>query len=223
MSWDGLPILIFGSGGVSKDTYYIIKQINECNNCKIYNVLGFVESDSFRIGNEIVDGYKVVVCDECIYEYSKEFPILGVVIPIGNPRIKSKIYNDIKKIENIVYPNIIHPKVIFNSSSIKLGIGNILTSGINLTYDIEVGNFNLINVNSTIGHDTKIGNFNVINPLAAISGNVTIHNNCLIGTGAKVLQQLTIKSNAIVGSGAVVIKNVEENTTVVGIPAKQIK
>ena len=45
----------------------------------------------------------------------------------------------------------------------------------------------------------------------------------MIGTGAKILQQLTIADNVIVGAGAVVVKDVDENSTVVGVPAKPIK
>ena len=223
MKWNGLPLLIFGGGGISKETYNVIKQINEYNNQKIYDFLGFVEDDASKIGTEIIDGFKVLACDEDINKYSNAFPILGIVIPVGDPRIKSIIYNKIKNIENIVYPNIIHPNVKFDVNSVKLGIGNILTSGINLTCDIKIGNFNLVNLNSTIGHDTEIGDFNVINPLVAVSGNVTIKNCCLIGTGAKILQQLTIYNDVTVGSGSVVVKDIEQNSTVVGVPAKRIK
>ncbi len=223
MKWNGLPLLIFGSGGISKETYNLIKQINIHQSQQIYDFLGFVEDDASKIGKEIIDGFKVVTCDDKIREYSDSFPVIGIVIPIGNPKIKSIIYNKIKYTENAVYPNIIHPNVKFDVNNVELGVGNIITSGVNLTCNIKIGNFNLINLNSTIGHDTEIKDFNVINPLVAVSGNVIINNNCLIGTGAKILQQIKIGNNAIVGSGAVVVKDVEENSTVVGVPAKRIK
>jgi len=223
MRWNGLPVLIFGSGGISKETYHIIKQINASNHQKVYDFLGFVEDEVSKIGKEIIDGFKVVACDENIKEYCSAFSILGMVLPIGNPKIKAIIYNKIRDIENIVYPNIIHPNVTFGANSVQLGVGNIFAAGTSFTCDIKIGNFNLINLNSTIGHDTEIGDFNVINPLVAISGNVVIKNGCLIGTGAKILQQLTIGDDATIGSGAVVIRDVEPSSTVVGIPAKRIK
>ncbi|MGV8982702.1 NeuD/PglB/VioB family sugar acetyltransferase [Clostridium sp.] len=223
MKWDGLPVLIFGSGGISKEAYHIIEQINDYNNVKVYDFLGFVEDSETKIGNEIINGYEVILSDSNTYEYAKKFSTLGVVIPIGNPKIKSIIYNKIQAIENLVYPNIIHPNVNFDSKTVSFGYGNILAAGSVLTCNINIGNFNLINLNSTIGHDTKIGNYNVINPLVAISGSVDIKDMCLIGTGAKILQEITINKNAIVGAGAVVVKNVEEFSTVVGVPAKKIK
>ena len=223
MKWNGLPILIFGSGGIAKEVYHIIEQINNYNNVKVYDFLGFVEDSETKIGIEVISGYKVILSDSNICKYAENFLTLGVVIPNGNPKIKSIIYNKINSIENLVYPNIIHPNVTFDSRTVSFGYGNVLAGGSTLTCEIKIGNFNLINMNSTIGHDTKIGDFNVVNPLTAISGSVCIKDFCLLGTGTQILQEITINKNAIVGAGAVVVKDVEEFTTVVGVPAKTIK
>lgn len=47
----------------------------------------------------------------------------------------------------------------------------------------------------------------------------TIGDNVLIGAGAKVLGNINICDNSKIGANAVVLKDVEENTTVVGVPA----
>lgn len=51
----------------------------------------------------------------------------------------------------------------------------------------------------------------------------TIGNNVMIGCGAKILGNINIGNDVKIGANAVVLKNVEENSTVVGIPAKAIK
>ena len=48
----------------------------------------------------------------------------------------------------------------------------------------------------------------------------TLEDNVVIGAGAKILGPITISKNARVGSNAVVVRNVGEQTTVVGIPAR---
>lgn len=222
MSWNGLPVLIFGSGGISKEIYSLVKYINSYNSSPIYNFIGFVGNAVDEIGKEVIDSYKIVSCDDNIEEYTQSYNTIGVVIPIGTPSIKSNIFNKVSSISNVVFPNIIHPTINFDKDNVLVGMGNIITAGVNLTCNIVIGDFNLINLNSTIGHDTKIGNFNVINPLVAISGNVLIGNKCLIGTGAKVLQGLNINDNVIVGAGSVVVKDVESDMTVVGVPAKPL-
>lgn len=48
----------------------------------------------------------------------------------------------------------------------------------------------------------------------------TIEDNVVIGCGAKVLGDITIGKNSKIGANSVVLKDVKENVTVTGIPAK---
>lgn len=43
----------------------------------------------------------------------------------------------------------------------------------------------------------------------------------MIGTGAQVLQYLTIGKRVNVGAGAVVIRDVDDDQTVIGVPAQR--
>lgn len=51
-------------------------------------------------------------------------------------------------------------------------------------------------------------------------GTPKIGENVYIGCGAAVLGNVVVGNGAVIGANAVVIKDVEENTTVVGIPAR---
>ena len=50
----------------------------------------------------------------------------------------------------------------------------------------------------------------------------TIGNNVIIGSGAQILGPVVIGSNAKIGANAVVTKDVQENSVMVGIPAKNV-
>ena len=50
----------------------------------------------------------------------------------------------------------------------------------------------------------------------------TLKNDVVIGAGAKVLGPITLERGARVGSNAVVVKDVPEDTTMIGIPARQV-
>lgn len=50
----------------------------------------------------------------------------------------------------------------------------------------------------------------------------TVKDNVIIGAGAKILGPITIGNNVKVGANSVVLKNVPDNATAVGIPAKII-
>ena len=51
----------------------------------------------------------------------------------------------------------------------------------------------------------------------------TIGNNVLVGAGAKVLGPIFIDDNSKVVANAVVLKNIEQNSTAVGIPARVVR
>lgn len=81
-----------------------------------------------------------------------------------------------------------------------------------------------------IGETAEIGDDCIIYHQATLGGtgkdknkrHPTIGNNVMVGAGAKVLGPIIIGNNVKIGAGAVVLKNVEDNSTVVGVPAKKL-
>lgn len=54
------------------------------------------------------------------------------------------------------------------------------------------------------------------------SGAIMIGDNVFIGSNTTILQNIKIGNNVIIGAGSVVTKNIEDNTVVVGNPARKI-
>ncbi len=54
-------------------------------------------------------------------------------------------------------------------------------------------------------------------------GCIEVGDNCYFGTGCTILGPVKIGNNVIVGAGAVVTKDIPDNFTVAGVPAKIIK
>jgi len=82
-----------------------------------------------------------------------------------------------------------------------------------------------------IGETTIIGDNCTIYQGATLGGtgkhvgkrHPTIGNNVMIGAGAKVLGPVVIGDNSKVAAGAVVLKDIPENSTAVGIPARVVR
>lgn len=82
-----------------------------------------------------------------------------------------------------------------------------------------------------IGETTKIGNDCTIYHGVTLGGtgkdkkkrHPNIGNNVMIGCGAKVLGPIKIGDNVKIGANSVVLKNIENNSTVVGIPGNIVK
>jgi len=97
------------------------------------------------------------------------------------------------------------------------------TIGKNLFIDhgmgVVIGETTIIKDNVTIFHQVTLGGTGKEKG----KRHPTIGNNVLIGTGAKVLGNIIIGDNTKIGSNSVVLTDIEENSTVVGIPGKIIK
>jgi len=56
----------------------------------------------------------------------------------------------------------------------------------------------------------------------AISGNVLIKEFNLFGANSSVIQKVSIGSDNVIGMGSVVLRKVQNNSTLIGIPAEKI-
>lgn len=90
---------------------------------------------------------------------------------------------------------------------------------------IDHGQGVVIGETAIIGNDVTIYQGVTLGGTGKESGkrHPTIGNNVLISAGAKVLGSFNVGDNSKIGAGSVVLKEVPENATVVGIPAKVIR
>lgn len=175
---------------------------------------------------------------ECIYidkEYIKETSFEG--IPILSDINKYKGYScliltyhhDLRKkwikiadsleMEHI---SIIH-KDNYIAENVKIGKGcfigqnNIIESG------VIIGDYFIAGYNNRIGHDSIIGDFCHIYVSANIGGYNKIKDNTSICSSSCTKEYISIGDNSIIGLGAVLFKDLNDNCTAIGNPARVIK
>jgi sugar O-acyltransferase (sialic acid O-acetyltransferase NeuD family) len=207
-------IVIYGAGGFAREVFQLLEDINKKN--KLYNFLGFVDDNSQN-------------SDAKIYG----FPILGgmkwleenkdtlVVIGIGNTSVKRKIAARLEE-KNINSPILVHPNVVVGRN-VQFGKGSIICASNVITVDIKIGTHVILNLDCTIGHDAVIEDFCTIAPGSHISGNVHIGQGVDIGTGSSIIQGIQIGAWSVLGAGAVASKDIPDNVTAVGVPARPVK
>ncbi|MCR5590958.1 MAG: hypothetical protein K6F73_05440 [Lachnospiraceae bacterium] len=111
--------------------------------------------------------------------------------------------------------------------------------GVVIGDDVEIGACTVIERgtidDTVIGSGTKIGNLvhighnvQVGNKVSIVCGNLVcgssrIEDGAYIAPGGMVRNQITVKERGFVGLGALAVSTVEEDTVVIGIPAKPIR
>ena len=209
-------LYIVGAGGFGREVAWLVERINEKE--KTWNLKGFID-DNIELQETTEGGYPVV--GSCDYLTSID-EMVWVVCAVGNAKVRKKIIEKLEQFSNISFATLVDPAVI-SSKRVDIGEGSIICAGTILTVDILVGKHVIINLNCTIGHNDIIDNFVTVYPGVHISGNVKVGECTELGTGMQIIQGKKIGCRSIMGAGAVVIKDVPDDCTAVGNPAKIIK
>jgi acetyltransferase-like isoleucine patch superfamily enzyme len=91
------------------------------------------------------------------------------------------------------------------------------------TCNLVIGNRVAIAPRVTIVLSSDANWSHLMDTIKPVKSTVILEDDCWIGAGAIILPGVKIGKMAIVGAGAVVTKDVPDNTTVVGIPAKAVR
>lgn len=102
----------------------------------------------------------------------------------------------------------------------RIGSGFFIDHGMG----VVIGETTEIGDNVTLYHDVTLGGTTVFTKGGKITNkrHPTIKNNVIIGSGAQVLGPIVIGNNVKIGSNAIVTKDVDDNTTVVGMAAHKV-
>ncbi len=204
-------LVIIGAGDVGKFVAYHISDLSE------FRVIGFLDDDKSKWG--VCYNSFPVLGD---WTYLKKLKDISVAVGIANPISKLKIWNNIKDIPGLEFPNLIHSHS-WIGENVSLGKGNIIYPGTMINYEAEIGDFVTINMNCAIGHNCKIENFATLSPGVNLGGFTHIGESSFVGIGANTIQSTKIGTKCTLGGGSMIIKDIPDGCTVVGNPGKVIK
>lgn len=209
-------LIIIGASGFGREVAWLVERINK--KCKEWNLIGFID-DNISIQGNVINGYRVLGTTNNI----KDYPEAYYVCAIGSSKVRSMIIEKVtQENPNIRFATLIDPTVEM-SDLVEIGEGTIICAHTIITVNISIGKHVIINLDCTIGHDAVLKDFVTLYPSVNVSGASNIGKAVEMGTGMQIIQGKCIGEYSIVGAGSVVVKNIPDNCTAVGSPAKPIK
>ena len=208
-------LVIVGAGGHGRETLDVLRASNQEDNQ--INFLGFVSDE---IPNPNILSRINAEWLGSVRDFLSRKRNCGFIIGVGDPNVRFELAPIFER--HGMYPvSLVHPSATIGSD-VNLGAGTLVCSHVSITTSVRIGNHTHVNLNSTISHDCRISNFVTVSPHCSITGNVAIHNRVHLGTHSSILPGITIGEGCVVGAGAVVTSDTPANTTVAGVPARQI-
>lgn len=143
----------------------------------------------------------------------------GYFIAVGDNGLRKKICDNLVQ-KQLLPGNAIHPSAVIDSSVTVAENGVMIAANATINPLASIATGVICNTACVIEHECVVEAFAHIGPGTVLCGNVKIGAGTFVGANAVIRQGITVGKNAIIGAGAVVIKDVPDNCTVVGVPAK---
>ncbi len=146
-----------------------------------------------------------------------------MIVSIGVNRIRKMIVERLKSNNPAIeFKSAIHPSAVISPSA-KIGEGTVVMAGAVINADAVIGNHCIVNTGATVDHDCMVEDYCHVAPGVHISGGTHVGEGTWVGVGSSVIQCLNIGKNCMIGAGSVVVKDIPDNVTAFGCPAKVIK
>ncbi|NVK04801.1 MAG: acetyltransferase [Flavobacteriia bacterium] len=196
-------LLIYGASGHGKVVLQVANELGfECS--------GFIDDDESKSSFAGLSVHRTSI----LASHSDT----AIFIGIGS--------NDIRKSIAKKFPESNYAKLVSNYAvvgpDVNINQGTIVMPGSVINDGTTIGAHVVINTSASIDHDCVIGDFVHVAPNGTLCGDVHVGEGSFIGAGATIIPGVRVGRNCIIGAGSTVLRDVLDNTTVVGNPARSL-
>lgn len=208
-------VIIIGAGGHAREVAEILRHQAQQSNS--LSLVGFVVDDPENHNKTVSD---LPVLGDWSWFEEADRSELAVVCAIGSPQLRQQLAQRAISKE-LRFTNAVSP-LAYISPDAKIGEGVMIFPHVFVSVDSLIADHAVLNAGATVSHDSQVGRYGTLAPGVHLAGNVSVGEGCNLGIGSSVMNGVSIGEWSVVGAGAVVTRNLPENVTAVGVPAKVI-
>lgn len=116
----------------------------------------------------------------------------------------------------------IHPNAVIAADA-RFEDGVMVGAGVVIDPGVRVGEGCVINRGAFIGHGSTLEAYVNISPGVNVGGNIHIGKRTFVGIGSTIVNKLKIGKYVVIGAGSLVLKDLPDNVTAYGSPAKIVR
>jgi sugar O-acyltransferase (sialic acid O-acetyltransferase NeuD family) len=140
----------------------------------------------------------------------------AVIVAIGDNHVRRAI---MERLRHERFATAVHPFTSIAPSA-TIGDGCMISPGAIVTTRAQVGRGVILNTKASVDHDSIVGDFAHIGAGAVVAARCRIGEETFIAPGATVVSGVTIGARVVIGAGALVLRDVPDDVTAFGVPAR---
>ena len=205
-------LIIIGAGGMGRVMYDMARE--SIGYKTEYDIKGYIDDNIHSL--DCFTGYPTII--STITTYTPQVDDLFICSIGGNSR-RACMESILQKGGEFL--TMIH-KTARIGTNVQLGKGCMVGAFTTIAADAKIGDYNFIQSNMIIGHDVVIGDWNRIDSHTMLIGGINIGNGNMIHSAAVINHEVQIGNHCHIGACSFVTRNVEDNWTVFGNPARRL-
>ncbi len=208
-------LIIIGARGWGREVFASVKASDAVSSGSLI-IKGFLDSkiDAFE---GLRGDYPPIICapEDYVIESGDIF-----IVAMGDPKWR-KHYAELFESKGAHFYTFVGPDTFINDTA-KIGEGSYIARWCAISDNVTIGKHVIIHPFTNIGHDAQLMDYATILTNVFVGGGVFIGEGSQVSPKSMIVPHKKVGNNSMVGAGSVVMRNVKDNQSVHGNPAKLI-